>query len=136
MFNRLKYKLARFMYGRYGADALYKGLLFLYIALMILNMFLNEWIIALLMTAVFFWMVFRVLSKNRFKRAKENMVYLALTAPVRRFFSVWSKRLFDRKKRYRVCPFCKATLRLPVKKGKHNVKCPKCSKTFKVSIRF
>ena len=33
---------------------------------------------------------------------------------------------------FRQCPYCSATLRLPRQKGKHTVKCPRCSKSFGV----
>ena len=133
MFQKLKYNLAKFMYGRYGADSLYKALLVLYAVLLIAQIFLDSWILAVLIVLTFVWMVFRLMSKNHIARAKENQIYLKLTAPIRRL----CLRIKDiRTKRYRTCPHCKATMRLPIKKGRHTVRCRKCNKEFKVRIIF
>lgn len=137
MLQKLKYKLIQFMYGRYGADDLYKALLVVYLVLIIANIFIGSQIINVIMLAVLFWMIFRMFSKNHAARAKENMAYLKMAAPFKRFFSVNFHRIRDiRTKRYRVCPKCKATVRLPIKRGKHSVRCPKCGDTFKVNILF
>lgn len=32
---------------------------------------------------------------------------------------------------YKKCPNCRQKIRLPLKKGKHTVKCPKCSNNVK-----
>ena len=34
---------------------------------------------------------------------------------------------------YKVCPKCKQKIRLPLKKGKHTVKCPNCGNKFDVT---
>ena len=33
---------------------------------------------------------------------------------------------------YKKCPSCRQKIRLPLKKGKHKVKCPKCQKTIEL----
>lgn len=40
----------------------------------------------------------------------------------------------DRDHVYRTCPECKANIRLPKKRGKHSVRCPRCSTLFDVKI--
>ncbi len=35
---------------------------------------------------------------------------------------------------YRICPACRANIRLPKKKGAHSVRCPRCSTLFDVKI--
>lgn len=135
MWQKIKNGIAKFMYGRYGADNLYRGLLLLYAILLILQIFLNSKIISVLIVLVFIWMIFRVLSKNHVARAKENQIYLKLMAPIKRYFSLLGAKFKDRKtKRYRTCPHCRATMRLPIKKGRHTVRCRKCGKEFKVTI--
>ena len=48
--------------------------------------------------------------------------------------SIWVKfKEFPRKK-YAACPQCRATLRLPRKRGKHTVRCPCCGNRFGVNI--
>ena len=34
---------------------------------------------------------------------------------------------------YKKCPKCKQKIRLPLKKGKHTVKCPNCGNSFDVA---
>ena len=137
MWQKIKYNLARFMYGRYGADNLYRAMSFVYIALLITLIFFRHYAIAIAAGVVLFLMIYRMMSKNYAKRSKENQIYLKLTAPFRRFFSVNTKRIKDIKtKRYRVCPHCKATMRLPIRKGRHTVRCRACNKEFKVRILF
>lgn len=130
-------KLIRFMYGRYGTDDMYKGLLILYVILLLVNIFARSYIVTVLMTAVIVYAIFRMMSKNHIARAKENRAYLKFALPIRRFFTLLPKRIKDiGKKRYRTCPHCKAAVRLPIKRGKHTARCPKCQKTFEVRIIF
>ncbi len=137
MFEKLKYNIARFMYGRYGVDSLYKGLLFLYLAFVILNMVFESFVFRILMSITLVYLIFRMLSKNHSARAKENQIYLKMTSPIKRFFKINTLRIKDIKtRRYRICPHCKASVRLPIKKGRHNVNCPKCSRSFTVNIKF
>ena len=130
-------KLARFMYGRYGTDSLNFGLLVLYFLLFIISLFISNKT-ARLIVSVAMWLcilfpLYRMLSKNHLARARENRLFLKLTGPFKTLFL----RIRDiRKKRYRKCTKCKAVLRLPIKKGEHSVKCPKCGNNFKVKIRF
>lgn len=137
MLNKLRYKIALFMRGRYGADNLYKFLLAVYLILFVLQLIFEKTYLTVIMTVVVVFMIFRLLSKNHIARARENRLYLKLSAPIRRFFSINYKRIKDiRTKRYKVCKHCKAIVRLPIKKGTHTVNCPKCKKDFKVKIRF
>lgn len=132
---RFKEKLARFMYGRYGADQLSNFILWTYIALYLVNLVVRTPIIYLVATALMIWSFFRMFSRNIYARNKENLKFLAVK---KKFTSFW-KLLFDRikdspKKVYKRCPSCRAIVRLPRKAGKHSVTCPKCRGHFKVSI--
>lgn len=130
---KFREKLARFMYGRYGADRLGQALLWVYLALAIGAVFFKPLnILALVLVA---WILFRIFSKNIYKRQMENQKYLRLEGKLKSWFSLQKNKVRDRKThRYRTCPHCKATLRLPNKKGKHTVCCPKCRKDFEVRI--
>lgn len=129
-------KLAQFMQGRYGPDQMYKGLLGLFLALTMLNLFLRSAAVQAASLAVIGYALFRVLSKDRTKRAAENQRYTA-------FYDRWKKKvlqLVNRFKerdthRYRECPNCKTTLRLQKKIGVVHVKCPRCKTEFDVNIR-
>ena len=136
MFRRLLDKINRFMFGRYGADQLFYALIILYVILTLLSRFFGS-IFILLAYAVFIIALYRYLSKNIYKRREENRKFLSVWQKVKNYFSFVKDRWKDRKVcRYRKCKYCGAIVRLPIKKGKHSVKCPKCGRSFKVHIPF
>ena len=86
--GRFKEKMYRFMYGRYGTDDLYKFSMVLFFVL---------WIIEIIALAIIpdggvkaivsvsfstvslllvIWMIFRTMSRDHYKRRRENMIYL------------------------------------------------------------
>ena len=133
--SKLRYKLARFMQGRYGPDELYKACIVIYLILLVLGVFFQSLILSFftLFTVVFIF--FRFFSKNIIARRRENNIYLSARNKIKHFFSVLKKRFTDKEHVYRTCPECKATLRFPKKKGEHDAVCPKCHKALKVKIR-
>ncbi|MBQ7170820.1 MAG: hypothetical protein IJR89_00930 [Clostridia bacterium] len=137
--NRFREKLARFMFGRYGTygyDALAKACNVALIVLAVLNLFVRHFLISLLFWGVFSYTLFRFLSRNIAARQKENAAFLRFFGRIRSFFSLTARRFRERKTNaYRKCPSCKATIRLPRKKGAHSVVCPRCKTKFEVKIR-
>jgi uncharacterized Zn-finger protein len=148
----LRMKLARFMYGRYGVDALYNALflwevIFLFAATILSLLgrvstvcMIISWILYAIALGLLTFAVFRCMSRNIPARRRENERYLALKARLR----LGKKTTSGQKKTsfmdtaqhiFRQCPYCKSTLRLPREKGKHSVKCPRCSKSFTVKVR-
>lgn len=125
--------LARLMAGRYGVDQLGRALLWVYLGLAIAALvFRPLYYVAL---ALMVWMMFRIFSRNIYKRQLENQKYLRVSGKIKGWFTLQKNKVRDRKThRYRSCPHCKATLRLPNKKGSHTVCCPKCKKDFQVKI--
>ncbi len=135
MFRKMIDAINRFMYGRYGGDQLYFALLIIFFVLSVVNRFIFSPIILVLANAVFIFAVYRYLSKNIYKRREENRKFLAFWSAFKNFFSFLRDKYRDRKVcRYRKCPYCHAALRLPIKKGRNSVKCPRCGKSFKVNI--
>ena len=63
--------------------------------------------------------IFRMLSRNTYKRYQENRKYLTLV-----------ERLKDREHRYFDCPRCRQPVRVPRGKGKIAITCPKCREKF------
>ena len=128
-------KLIRFMYGRNGNDKLNSVLFWVYFALLIINILLKSvilWIIELILVAVY---LFRFLSRNIYRRQKENRAFLKVWNKISGFFKLQKNKFRDRKTHvYRKCEHCRAVLRLPKKKGKHTVRCPQCNKTFRIKI--
>lgn len=126
--------LKKFMYGRYGGDDLSKALLILSFIAMVLVSLLPKSLSSLAIIAYIptFVCIFRILSRNIFKRKQENYKYLK----IKNSGMVWLKQKLNRAKdlkthKYFTCPDCKQKLRVPRGNGKISVTCPKCKKTFK-----
>ena len=72
----MKEKLIQFMQGRYGIDTLNNHALFLVIALFILNIFFNNRIIMTLGYLIWLLVIYRMFSRQTYKRYQENEKYL------------------------------------------------------------
>lgn len=133
--NNLRTKFIRFMYGRYGVDSLYYALFAVWGVITVINIFAQSAVLSVLGTASAVWMIWRSLSRNIQKRRAENEKYMILRRPVKSWLILQRDRIRDRKTaRYRKCTHCSAIVKLPVKKGKHTVVCPKCGGRFDVRI--
>ncbi len=123
------------MYGRYGADQLSNFILWVYIALFVINLFVSSALIYLAAVALMIWTFYRMFSRNIAARNKENLKFLAIKRKFTSFFKLLFDRIRDaRKKVYKRCPECRAIVRLPRKGGKHSATCPKCRKSFSLRI--
>ena len=136
--GKFKNKLYRFMYGRYGTDTLNKVYLGVYIAVVLIyaigSIFIKNDRAYSIVTAIYmvltlsliFLVFYRMMSRKIDKRRRENERFCG-------FFKLIKNRFRDRKTHvYRKCPKCRAVLRLPKARGKHNVVCPRCKNRFKV----
>lgn len=126
--------LRKFMYGRYGGDNLSRALLVLSFILLILTSFLPKdlWFVVIIAYIPVFICIFRILSRNIYKRQMENYKYLKLKNSIVSLFRRKSNRLRDFKThKYFTCPNCKQNLRVPRGQGKISIKCPKCKSSFK-----
>lgn len=134
-------RLARFFWGRYGIDQLYYALLLLYVVLAVILAFpislIVRALLSVLQSVVVVYIFFRILSRNHAARRRENDAFLKVWKPVKNKLVLLKNVIRDFKGyRYRTCPNCKATLRLPKRKGEHNVVCPCCKQRFSVRVRF
>ncbi len=143
---KFREKLARFLYGRYGADSLYNALFAAELILLFIGTICNVlgkvepvlFAVSIILYATAIVMLafamFRFFSRDIAKRQKENQAWLRFKAK------------FRRKKKpqlppdtadhiFRSCPHCKSTLRLPRQKGKHEVRCPRCGEKFGVKVK-
>ncbi len=133
--NNFRTKFIRFMYGRYGVDQLYYALFIAWSVMALINCFVNSVILSILGTVLAVWMIWRSLSRNIQKRRAENERFLILWNPVKSWLILQRDRIRDRKTaRYRRCTHCRAIVKLPVKKGKHTMVCPRCKGRFDVRI--
>ena len=126
--------LKRFMYGRYGFDALSNTILIVGIILYFFIAIAGIpwlWFIPLLCLA---YTYFRCFSRNIQKRYAENQKFKAFFKPVTAFFSIRKRMWRDRKThKYYKCPKCAQYLRAPKGKGKIKLTCPKCKNEFIVN---
>ncbi len=144
--RRAREKFTSFMYGRNGIDQLYHFLFWTIVSLSLLNIFLKEWVLTVIELLILVYALFRVFSRNVYRRQKENQVYLVCVGKIRNFFGGIKKKISskaalesnkwrDRKTHvYKRCPKCKNILRLPKVKGKHTAACPCCGNRFDVRI--
>lgn len=73
----------------------------------------------------------KIFIKNKSKRQKENQIYIKIKNKIIKYYQYQKKRYQDHNTHiYRKCPKCKQKIRLPLKKGKHTVKCPNCQHHF------
>lgn len=115
--------LRKFSAGRYGSDQLNRTLVIAAVIFNILAAFIPFLPVKLPLIAITYVMlgvaVFRMLSRNTWKRFDENKRYVAFLA-----------RLRDRDHRYYRCPKCRQKVRVPKHKGKISITCPKCKEKF------
>lgn len=142
-------KIARFMYGRYGAGGLDNfGRFLLYGSLILL-------IIGRFITPVLYWIgiaaliygYFRIFSRNVYKRSYENDKYLKVKGKICGFFSKlfgkngkrerftsrcnsYSGKTYDLAYKIFKCPKCKQKLRVPRGKGRIQISCRRCGNEF------
>lgn len=124
----------KFMKDRYGVDELYKFLLLICFVLIVINTFISNNIIRLFEVLLIVIIFYRYMSKNIKLRKKENDKYLEIKDKIIKLFDYNKKKYKDRNTHmYKKCPKCKQKIRLPLKKGKHTVKCPNCGNRFDVA---
>ncbi len=148
--SNFKYKLAKFMYGRYGNDELYNALCLSEFILLFLGAVCNVLgrvsvalsivgaVLLLLALALLVWTVFRCFSRNIAARQHENQVWLRIRDKVRKPFRKKNRPTLPPDTDthvFRACPHCAAVLRLPREKGVHKVKCPRCGTSFGVKVK-
>ena len=122
--NRFVMAIQRFMAGRYGTDKLNMAILIAGVALCVVSLFFGRLPgVALLLTTLSYilmiWAIFRTLSRNTYKRYRENRRYLMIL-----------ERIKDREHRHFDCPKCHQPVRVPRGKGKIAITCPKCREKF------
>ena len=136
-FQKLRASLARFMYGRNGVDQL--GLLVIWVCLIldILSMFLSGrfplagTILYWISMAAWVYALFRIFSKNLYKRRSENAKFAGWMWKIKSARSGARARHADKDHKYFTCKQCKTICRVPVGKGNIIITCPKCGAQIK-----
>ena len=130
-FDKIRSSFASFMAGRYGADQLGMTMLWTALIMSLVGSLSGLGLLTLMADALILLAFYRMLSKNRLKRAQENANYLQRTQKLRRAVSEWVNRVKNSKKyRYFTCPKCKARLRVPRGVGNVTITCKRCGNRF------
>ena len=123
------------MSGRNGADALANAMFILYFVFFIINIFVRSAIISLIQLVIIGYVFFRMMSRNIYKRQRENRRFCSIGRGIKGKFTLLKNEWRDRKTHvYHKCPKCKSVLRLPRIKGKHTVNCPRCHERFDMKV--
>ena len=133
MFQKMRTALATFMYGRNGADQLSMAMLWAAIILNLLSLLLVRsaligTVLRLLVDVLLIWSLFRIFSKNLYRRREENTRFLRFVWDVKNRASAAKARRQDKDHKYFTCKGCKTICRVPAGKGKIIITCPKCGR--------
>lgn len=127
--NGFLYKLQNFMYGRNGVDRI--GIWSLIAGLILSFIGAFFWPLRILSYALYIYAIFRMLSKNLYKRQIENQWFVNKTAKLASWWSITRLRFKERKTyKYVRCQNCKQWSRVPKGRGKVEVTCRSCKTRF------
>lgn len=120
MFDRIKWKIQEFMYGRNGMDDLNKVLFYGSLILYLICIFTGSILLYWLSLAGLLYYCFRAFSRNLVVRQQENRKFID--------FITLIKMKFQQRKEYKIfkCKRCGRKIRVPKGKGKIEVTCPVC----------
>ena len=126
---------ARMMAGRNGPDHLNRFLSVVFLILSVCSVFVrNARLASVLYTlsmALFVYVMFRMLSRNIYRRQQENGAYLRERYKITSWWNGMRDRWAQRKDyKFYKCPSCRTRLRVPRGKGKLNIVCRKCGTSF------
>lgn len=133
---RFRDRVAQFMAGRNGYDSFSMFLLVAAMTLLILaRLFFRVPFLAVLLQlgswAALIYCIWRVMSRDLYKRQQENAKYYEKRQAVLRWFRSLKERWRQRKEyKFFRCPSCHALLRVPRGRGKLLLTCRKCGNRF------
>ena len=122
--------IQRFMYGRYGNDQFGFFLLGLSVFLSLLAALSDFVLLNLVAEVIILYALFRMFSRNTYKRREENGKFLRKVNPFLKWFRLQQTMRKDKAHRYFKCPNCSQYLRVPRGKGKITVTCRSCKASF------
>lgn len=119
-----------FMNGRYGADQLGRFLSFVALGLLIVNLFVHNMILLIIVGVLIAYNFYRMFSRDVYKRSEENRKFLEFVDGIKSKFTSAKNQAKDRDHAYFTCPRCKKKLRVPKGKGMISIHCPQCGMDF------
>lgn len=132
----LREKITQIMYNKYGNDNLNITLLGSALVLAFLNLFFGLKLIYMLQTVCLILFFIRFFSSNHQARMNENEKFLNFVSKFKKrnssnsYNTVYTNETKVEYKYFK-CKSCGAKLRVPKKKGKITITCPKCRTSFK-----
>ncbi len=114
---------------RYGFDEISKVQIWILLILIIVNLFVKSYIVGLLQIVTIGIIIYRFMSKDTFKRLRENEKYCEFRYSLFKPFKNIKRNLTDRKHIYKKCR-CGTTVKvgLPKKCGFKKTTCPNCDR--------
>lgn len=126
----MRARMQQFFAGRNGNDDLNRFLNIVTLIFLLLGMFLLP-ALASMGIALYIFCLYRMMSRNLYRRSQENTAYLELRGRVRGWFSLKRQRFAQRKThRFYKCPSCRQKVRVPRGRGKISITCPSCRQQF------
>ena len=130
MYKNILYNLYnKALNGRNGIDDLVKFQFIILIILTVLDIFVDSYTVGLLQLVTMITIGYRFMSKNLYRRVKENQIYNNIRYGIISPFKNIIRRIKDRKHLYKKCS-CGTTIKtpLPKKRGIKHTTCPNCGK--------
>ena len=97
-FDKFRAAVSRFMSGRYGSDQLNLTMVIGALIVTTIGSLSGVYFLTLAADALLLLAIFRMFSKDRYRRAHENQVYLEKTQKVRRAATEWVNRVKNSRK--------------------------------------
>lgn len=118
---------------RYGLDEIGKFQFKILLVLVIIDLFVDSYIVGILQLITMGIMIYRFTSKNVFKRLKENEIFCNIRYDLFKPFKNLKRNLSDKKHIYKKCK-CGTTVKvgLPKKRGIKHATCPSCGKRVRI----
>ncbi len=133
--------------GRYGVDKLNRTVVFLALAIAVVNIFIPygtvKFILSSVSTVLVILAVLRMFSKDFTRRSMELQKYMQIETAVKQWWwrvkaklskysikSIKERRYYAKNFKYYRCPRCLQKLRVPKGKGKIRITCAKCGNKF------
>lgn len=130
-FRKIGAALNRFVQGRNGVDNLGAWALWAGVIVNLLDTFLGTGLLSLLGMALYVYSIWRIFSRNCYKRAEENRKFVAFTMGISTKVKQFFLRVKNSKQyKYFKCPQCKVLIRLKRGSGEKQINCPKCGCQF------
>ena len=128
--SRFRDGMNSFMAGRYGNDNLNRFMLYVCIALLVVDIFVRSSFLYLIPIVVLCIFYFRMLSRNVEARYAENERYLRVRDGFLGIFRRGGRGQAQAGYRIYVGPKCRQKIRIPKGKGRIKIRCPRCGHEF------